>query len=48
MVAEGLAGEARALYDSPFREALRASRVVGYTEFIRHFENEVTLAETIA
>ena len=47
MVAEGLAGEARALYDSPFREALRASRVVGYTEFIRHFENEITLAETI-
>jgi tRNA dimethylallyltransferase len=47
MVAEGLVGEARALYDSPFREALRASRVVGYSELIRHFENDLTVTETI-
>lgn len=45
MMSEGLVGEARALL--PHRH-LNALRTVGYTELFRHFDDELSLDETVA
>jgi tRNA dimethylallyltransferase len=47
MVTNGLFEEARAVYDSPYREALKLCKVVGYAEIVRHFEDEISREETI-
>ncbi len=47
MVARGLFEEARAVYDSPYRDALKQSKVVGYAEIVRHFEEGLSREETI-
>jgi len=47
MVTRGLFEEARAVYDSPYREALRQCKVVGYAEIVRHLENEISREESI-
>ncbi len=48
MVARGLFEEARAVYDSPYRDALKQCKVVGYAEIVRHFEDNLSREETIA
>ncbi len=47
MVARGLFEEARAVYDSPYREALKQCKVVGYAEIVRYFEDGISREETI-
>lgn len=47
MITRGLFDEARAIYDSDYREALKACKVVGYAEIVRYFEGELTREEAI-
>jgi tRNA dimethylallyltransferase len=48
MVAGGLFEEARAIYDSRYREALKQCKVVGYAEIVRHLEEGLSRKGTIA
>lgn len=47
MVRQGLVEEAREVYDSHDREALRQCKIVGYEELIEYFENRLPLASAI-
>lgn len=47
MVARGLFVEARAIYSSDYREALRTCKIVGYAEIARHIEEGISREETI-
>jgi len=47
MIELGLVDEARRVFGATFSEALRQSKIVGYSELIDHFEDRISLAEAI-